>query len=105
MDTKTRAEKITDFIHQWEGWNARYHQPQFGRLVDFINSQLDEAVAEAVTDMSKSANILLESAHAEGFAAARDQAAGIVKEGSRHLYVDEIAERIRAMEVGNGEEK
>lgn len=104
MTTHERAEKIIHILGE-NGYWAYHDRSQIDVHITKITSQLDEVAAEDVADMSKSANILLEAAHEEGFAAAREQAAGIVQDGhksSKCVDPDDcpyccFAERIRAM--------
>jgi hypothetical protein len=116
MDTKTRAEKILKFRGSVEGSiDARK------LYIEFITSQLDEAVREAENKLrsqilqlalaGREAE-LLKITYAEGFASAREKAAGIAETARMDVsqqpenkvisiaisYREIIAERIRAME-------
>lgn len=87
MTNQERAEKIIQYIESIYGKRT-------GWVVDFITSQFDEAVREAVKPLT------LDEAKAhfeDGFSSAREQAAGIADE-----YIPgqglTMSERIRAME-------
>lgn len=73
MDNKTRAEKIVGFIIDFDGDLIDVV------LRDFIISQLDEVVREAVDKHRGDCDGECARAFASGFRAAREKAAGIAE--------------------------
>lgn len=99
MDNKTRAEKIVSRLvtERCSG------DGDYTRLTDLITSQIDEAVREAVDEEYKTNQEHIccrcgqRKCYAEGFAAAREKAAGIAEADKMHGF--HIAQQIRKMEA------
>lgn len=111
MDTKARAGKIVSLFGQFCMRQESITSPQINTkdLIDSITTQLDEAVEEAKVDWLQNNNLWFadqDVAWKSGYAAARDQAAGIAdcylsgEDDNTDKTIDKIAERIRAMEAG-----
>lgn len=96
MTNQERAEKISQ-----KPFPQRWDSEGFKQWVDFITSQFDEAVREAVDGLRLPD--IMENCEAKGFSSAREKAAGIADKHSnddRCLWNCSlvIAERIRAIE-------
>ncbi len=97
MDNRERAEKIIrDKKASWVLTDdlKAINSFDWTQLIEILASQLDEAVREAIAEIHPGCD--LAEGFKDGFAAAREKAAGIVKYSSIK-DLDELAERIRVL--------
>lgn len=91
MTNQERAEKIASYVAMLKGIGIT-------AFISLITSQLDEAVREAVRNVSmKASTQAFENGQKQGFASAREKAAYWVECNAGRMSAQELAERIRGM--------